>query len=125
MILVVGATGHLGVEVCERLSKRGKAVRALARQTSNPEILDRLDEKELDDIPPLCGDCPGRSAPASSQGDRSSRSWDKRSPDWDESADCPAGSGRATSNTIFQSPSSTRFQIRAYEPVAFAGAPIE
>jgi len=42
MILVVGATGHLGVEVCEHLAKRGRPIRALVRATSNPEILDRL-----------------------------------------------------------------------------------
>ncbi len=42
MILVVGATGHLGMAVCQRLAKGDQPVRALARQTSSPESLDRL-----------------------------------------------------------------------------------
>ncbi len=36
MILVVGATGLLGGEVCRRLSGEGRAVRALVRSTSDP-----------------------------------------------------------------------------------------
>src|SRR2546426_9812538 len=35
MILVVGATGLLGGEICRRLSQRGRPVRALARPTSD------------------------------------------------------------------------------------------
>ena len=35
MILVVGATGSLGGEVCRLLSARGKPVRALVRATSD------------------------------------------------------------------------------------------
>ena len=42
MILVVGATGHLGIEVCERLAKDGQPVRALVRSTSNAGMLYRL-----------------------------------------------------------------------------------
>ena len=37
MILVVGATGSLGGEICRLLSQRGKPVRALVRKTSNPD----------------------------------------------------------------------------------------
>jgi uncharacterized protein YbjT (DUF2867 family) len=37
MILVVGATGMVGSEICQRLSRRGEAVRALVRTTSSPE----------------------------------------------------------------------------------------
>jgi uncharacterized protein YbjT (DUF2867 family) len=37
MILVVGATGLLGREVCRRLAERGERVRALVRPTSSPE----------------------------------------------------------------------------------------
>ena len=42
MILMVGATGILGVEVCLRLSQRQTAVRALARQTADPARLKAL-----------------------------------------------------------------------------------
>jgi NADH dehydrogenase len=42
MILVVGATGLLGEEICQRLRARGLAVRALARQTANPARLEAL-----------------------------------------------------------------------------------
>jgi uncharacterized protein YbjT (DUF2867 family) len=37
MILVVGATGLLGTEICRRLALSGKQVRALVRPTSAPE----------------------------------------------------------------------------------------
>jgi uncharacterized protein YbjT (DUF2867 family) len=37
MILVVGATGMVGMEVCRRLAARGEAVRALVRPSSRPE----------------------------------------------------------------------------------------
>src|SRR5206468_4259637 len=36
MILVVGATGLVGSEVCRKLAKRGRSVRALVRTTSEP-----------------------------------------------------------------------------------------
>ncbi len=42
MILVVGATGHLGLEVCRRLAKGSEPVRALVRATSSPESIDQL-----------------------------------------------------------------------------------
>jgi uncharacterized protein YbjT (DUF2867 family) len=41
-ILVVGASGLLGSEVCERLVARGQRVRALVRSTSNPDRVSRL-----------------------------------------------------------------------------------
>ncbi len=37
MVLVVGATGRVGSEVCERLARRGEKVRALVRGTSSKE----------------------------------------------------------------------------------------
>ena len=37
MILVVGATGMLGAEICRLLAEQGKPVRALVRKTSSPE----------------------------------------------------------------------------------------
>ncbi|HLK49873.1 MAG TPA: SDR family oxidoreductase [Bryobacteraceae bacterium] len=42
MILVVGATGILGSEICQRLRARGLPVRALARQTAASARLDAL-----------------------------------------------------------------------------------
>ena len=42
MILVAGATGLVGGEVCQRLVKRGKRVRGLVRTTSAPEKVERL-----------------------------------------------------------------------------------
>jgi len=42
MILVVGATGHLGIEVCAHLTNRNQAGRALVRSTSSPDRLDQL-----------------------------------------------------------------------------------
>jgi uncharacterized protein YbjT (DUF2867 family) len=42
MILVVGATGLVGGEVCQRLMKRGEAVRALVRATSSQEKVEAL-----------------------------------------------------------------------------------
>jgi len=42
MILVVGGTGTLGEEICQRLRARGLAVRALVRQTANPARLEGL-----------------------------------------------------------------------------------
>lgn len=41
-VLVVGATGLLGSEVCEKLVARGHRVRALVRPTANPARLGRL-----------------------------------------------------------------------------------
>ena len=42
MILVVGATGHLGLAVCRRLAARDETVRALVRSTSDPKIVDEI-----------------------------------------------------------------------------------
>lgn len=42
MILVAGATGHLGIEVCRRLQTQGKAMRALVRATSDPDKVAEL-----------------------------------------------------------------------------------
>jgi uncharacterized protein YbjT (DUF2867 family) len=42
MILVAGATGYLGTEICRLLRERGTDVRALVRRTSSPEKVDRL-----------------------------------------------------------------------------------
>jgi uncharacterized protein YbjT (DUF2867 family) len=42
MILIVGATGMLGGEICRLLGERGGALRALVRQTSDPEKVERL-----------------------------------------------------------------------------------
>src|SRR3954453_1498942 len=35
MVLVVGATGLVGFEICQRLAKRGERVRALVREASS------------------------------------------------------------------------------------------
>jgi uncharacterized protein YbjT (DUF2867 family) len=42
MILVAGATGYLGMEICRLLRERGADVRALVRRTSSPEKVERL-----------------------------------------------------------------------------------
>jgi uncharacterized protein YbjT (DUF2867 family) len=42
MILVVGGTGLVGSEVCQRLARRGEAVRALVRASSSPEKVEAL-----------------------------------------------------------------------------------
>jgi NADH dehydrogenase len=42
MILIVGATGILGSEICRQLASRGDSVRALVRRTSNPERISQL-----------------------------------------------------------------------------------
>ena len=44
MILVVGATGVLGTEICRRLAAAGKSFRALVRSTSDPVKKDVLKE---------------------------------------------------------------------------------
>ena len=48
MILVAGATGNLGSEICRRLRARGAAVRGLARVTSAPERVERLEAMDVD-----------------------------------------------------------------------------
>src|SRR5689334_8536926 len=42
MILVAGATGLVGSEVCQRLIRRGERVRALVRATSSREKVEAL-----------------------------------------------------------------------------------
>jgi len=42
MILVAGATGFLGGEICRRLIERGFSVRGLVRRTSDPQAVERL-----------------------------------------------------------------------------------
>ena len=42
MVLVAGATGVLGSEICRRLRERGQDVRALVRATSDPNKIDAL-----------------------------------------------------------------------------------
>jgi len=42
MILVVGATGLVGSEICQRLAGRGEKVRGLIRATSSPEKVEAL-----------------------------------------------------------------------------------
>src|SRR5690242_694472 len=42
MILVAGATGNLGGEICRRLIAKGKQVRALVRPTSDQSRVDNL-----------------------------------------------------------------------------------
>src|SRR5688572_29157182 len=42
MVLVVGATGLVGGEVCQSLARRGEQVRALVRATSAKEKIDAL-----------------------------------------------------------------------------------
>ncbi len=41
-ILVVGATGLLGSDICKQLVENGKSVRALVRTTTDPAKIDRL-----------------------------------------------------------------------------------
>ncbi len=66
MILVVGGTGLVGHEVCQRLVRRGEAVRAFERATSSPEKVEALrssgvelcvgDLKDLQSIVAACRD---------------------------------------------------------------------
>jgi uncharacterized protein YbjT (DUF2867 family) len=69
MILVVGATGLLGTEICRRLAKRGEKVRALVRTTSSPEKVASLEKcgvelcaGDLKDTGSLAGACNGVNA---------------------------------------------------------------
>ena len=48
MILVVGATGLVGNEVCRRLMRKGESVRALARITSSREKVEALRSSGVD-----------------------------------------------------------------------------
>ena len=42
MILVAGATGVLGSEICRLLAEQGKSIKALVRETSDPEKVSQL-----------------------------------------------------------------------------------
>src|SRR6186713_1182209 len=46
-ILVVGATGLVGSEVCSRLREAGHAVRALVRRTSDPGKRQALEDRDV------------------------------------------------------------------------------
>jgi uncharacterized protein YbjT (DUF2867 family) len=66
MILVVGATGLLGSEICRQLVERGHAVRGLRRRTSDPARVDALRrlgvelvEGDLKDEPSIARACQG------------------------------------------------------------------
>ena len=48
MILVAGATGNLGSEICRRLRARGAAVRGLTRAASSPERVQALEAMGVD-----------------------------------------------------------------------------
>src|SRR2546430_9896371 len=69
VILVVGATGLLGGEICRLVTQRGKPVRALVRGTSNPDGVPQLKSVgaeqvrgDLKDRPSLDAACRGASA---------------------------------------------------------------
>jgi uncharacterized protein YbjT (DUF2867 family) len=42
MVLVVGATGMVGSEICQRMIRRGESVKALVRETSSKEKIEAL-----------------------------------------------------------------------------------
>jgi uncharacterized protein YbjT (DUF2867 family) len=48
MILVVGATGTLGSEICQRLAQRGETVRALVRTASSTEKVELLRSSNIE-----------------------------------------------------------------------------
>lgn len=50
MILVAGATGFLGSEICRRLREREAAVRGLIRGTSDPEAVQRLRDMGVETV---------------------------------------------------------------------------
>jgi uncharacterized protein YbjT (DUF2867 family) len=66
MILVVGATGQLGAAVVSKLAERGKAVRALVRETSDHRHLERVGVEiavgDLTDTDSLEAACQGADA---------------------------------------------------------------
>ncbi len=76
MILVVGATGLVGSEVCQRLRRQGEPVRALVRATSSKDKIEMLrlsgveliigDLKEPKSIVAACRDVDGIVSTASS-----------------------------------------------------------
>lgn len=57
MLLVVGATGFLGREICRRLAAEGHAVRGLTRATSDPDVVALLREWS---VAPVQGDLKDR-----------------------------------------------------------------
>ena len=63
MILVTGATGFLGHNLCEYLARRGASVRALVRPTSDYAFLERLGVElswgDLNDAPAVARACAG------------------------------------------------------------------
>ena len=80
MILVVGATGLLGSEICRRLTQRGNPVRALVRQTSNHDRVAHLESlgaelvrADLKNRPSLDAACRGASAVISTASSTMSR----------------------------------------------------
>ena len=42
MNLVVGATGHLGLEICRQLAAQGKPLRVMVRATTDPAKVELL-----------------------------------------------------------------------------------
>src|SRR5215469_18674537 len=69
MILVVGATGLLGMRVCERLRGEEQPVRGLVRRTSNPDKVNALRSLgcelatgDLKDPPQIQAPCQGIAA---------------------------------------------------------------
>jgi NADH dehydrogenase len=80
MNLIAGATGTLGGEICRLLADQGKAVRALVRETSNPEKVARLKDLgaevvrgDLKDRTSLEAACRGASAVVSTASSTMSR----------------------------------------------------
>ena len=49
-ILVAGATGFLGSEICRQLIEKKKKVKGLVRATSDPGKIDQLKESEVEII---------------------------------------------------------------------------
>jgi uncharacterized protein YbjT (DUF2867 family) len=78
LVVVAGATGHLGQEVCLALNQRGYRLRALCRPSASPQVLERLREKADAEIFPcevtrpstLAGACAGAAAVVSCLGAR-------------------------------------------------------
>jgi len=80
MILVVGATGLLGAEICRLVTQRGNPLRALVRGTSNPDRVAHLKSfgaeqvrGDLKDRPSLDAACRGVSAVISTASSTMSR----------------------------------------------------
>lgn len=80
MILVVGATGLLGTEICRLVTQRGNPLRALVRGTSNPDRVAHLKSigaeqvrGDLKDRPSLDAACRGVSAVISTASSTMSR----------------------------------------------------